>query len=155
MAASETLERLHRLLNQTWAQEARAGVGLSFNEYSYLRQVDALAGAKVSKECSGGGEADGPHLTELAQALGVKRASASSMLTKLEKAGLIERFDCRHDARAQHFMVTLDGRAALKKGQAVYAGLASQLFGTLTLANLEAVDQAAQLSFDRLLTGDD
>lgn len=151
MSASLTLERLHRLLSQSWSMETKAGDGLSFNEYCYLRVIGELAGAGVCKDDSATGhDGHGPHLTDLAKALGVKRASVSTMLAKLEKQQLIVRLDCQHDARAQHIMVTPDGHKALEAGRAIYDRLANGLFGDLKVSDLEKVGAATDAALKSL-----
>lgn len=140
MSAAQTLEQLHRLLNLLWAAEGKSADGLSYNEFAYLRLIDELNGAGVSK-AHAGQDHHGPHLTDLAEGLGVKRASASTMLAKLEKLDYIKRLDCQHDARAQHIMLTPEGQQLLQTGAALYEDIASRLLGDLQVSQLEQINK--------------
>ena len=133
MSKSDWLEQVHRFLTLEWAKASAEGH--SFNEFSYLRAIGLVEDEQTAKTKAGLVDANkkqlGPRLSDLADMLAVRRASASTMLAKLEKEGLVERRTSRLDARAQHFSLTDDGREAVKQGIALYKKFAGQLLAAV------------------------
>ncbi|WP_417459646.1 MarR family winged helix-turn-helix transcriptional regulator [Kordiimonas sp.] len=127
MSKADWLEQVHRFLTLEWAKAATDGH--TFNEFSYLRAIGILEESASKAETVT--ERFGPRLSDLADALAVRRASASTMLTKLEKEGLVERKHSRLDARAQHIKLTPEGRDAVKNGLSLYEKSASHLLAAL------------------------
>ena len=113
----QLLQKLHRLTQREWALAAKND-GLSQSEHDYLAAVQAEADRQRYDDTHG------QHLNDIVEALGVSKASASNMITKLEKQGLVERFQCQMDARAQHIVLTSDGQIRLARGQKVYERVA-------------------------------
>ncbi|MCB1356717.1 MAG: winged helix DNA-binding protein [Maritimibacter sp.] len=117
---AQTLEDLHRICRREWARAARE-TGASLSEFDYLRAVHD------QEELQRYEDRHGQHLQDIVAALDVTKASASAMIAKLEARGLVERFQCKGDARAQHIILTAAGRARLQDGRAVYDRAAAAL----------------------------
>tara|TARA_R110002072_G_scaffold41381_2_gene116288 strand:+ start:502 stop:981 length:480 start_codon:yes stop_codon:yes gene_type:complete len=126
----QSLEGLHRALDQARARSGNDG--LSASELAYLRAIEHL---QHTIPVGHDGE-DGPHISELADRLGVRRASASAMLKKLEAAKLTKRVACRYDARAQHILLTAPARAALSSQPETYAELTRKISDRLSTDEL-------------------
>ena len=120
MTLARTLEDLHRLINRQWAQDS-ARLGISHSEFEYLR---AIKSHESDGTCL---DEHGQHLQDVVAALGIKKASASAMVAKLEKRGLVARIPCRYDARAQHILLTEKGLEALGLGEEIYKAAANTL----------------------------
>ncbi len=113
---------------------------LTYNEYEYLRAVDTLDGNTLS--ASPDDHADGHHVSEVASEMRVRKASASAMVQKLERRGFVHRVPCRYDARAQHIMLTDEGRALLAKAHAVYTRTAARMKKLLEPEQYRALERA-------------
>jgi DNA-binding MarR family transcriptional regulator len=92
------------------------------SEYEYLRAVERLDGAQVVAHDH---DPHGQHMQNLAAVLGVKKASVSTAVSKLEQRGLVDRFPCELDARAQHVVLTAKARVTLAQEAVVYDALDS------------------------------
>ena len=123
MKLAQSFDKLQRFLNRQWTADGRRGE-LSYNEYEYLKMVEAVEHEDPDDHRDHGG---GGHLSEIAQEMQVQKASASVMVKKLEKRGLTERVQCRYDARAQHILLTAEGRRLLAKEQVIYERIAASL----------------------------
>lgn len=114
------LQRIHRLCHREWAMQGD-GLGLSFSEFEYLSVI------KDEEDRMRVEDAHGQHLQDIVAALGVAKPSASAMVGKLEGRGLVQRFQCKQDARAQHIVLTETGQALLATGLSVYEQLAERV----------------------------
>ncbi|MCR9138045.1 MAG: MarR family winged helix-turn-helix transcriptional regulator [Alphaproteobacteria bacterium] len=114
MTPARSLEALHRRLQQAWSN-APAEIGLSYSEFEYLCAVEAQENVE-----NHGSDSHGQHLQDVVAAMGVQKASASAMVIKLEGRKLVKRVPCRFDARAQHILLTPQGRTLLAKGRTIY-----------------------------------
>ncbi|SHG88502.1 DNA-binding transcriptional regulator, MarR family [Cognatishimia maritima] len=123
MMTKEHIHRIHRLAHREWTAAARK-LDLSFNEFEYLSAVQAEEDRMRIED------AHGQHLQDIVATLGVTKASASTMIAKLEGRGLVTRFQCQVDARAQHIVLTDAGRALMAQGEAVYERVAARLNST-------------------------
>lgn len=92
------------------------------SEYDDLPAVERLGGAQVVAHDN---DHHGQHMQGLAAVLGVKKVSVSTAVSKLEKRGLVDRFPCELDARAQHVVLTAKARATLAQKAVVYDALDS------------------------------
>ena len=119
----ERLQYIHRLTAREWARESRE-IGLSQSEFDYLSAVQDQADLQRYED------KHGQHLQDIVEALGVTKASASTMISKLEKQGLVSRFQCKVDARAQHIVLTPEGQMLLARGQKVYQTIAAKVNAT-------------------------
>ncbi len=120
MKFAKVLENIHRAVNRQWVRDG-ARVGLSHSEFEYLRAIHEREAEKVC--CDNHGH----HLQDVVATLGIKKASASAMIVKLEKRGLVERLQCRMDARAQHIILTRKGVEFLRLGEQIYEAAAIAL----------------------------
>lgn len=122
---AEQIHMLHRLAHREWNAAARS-LELSFNEFEYLSAVYEEERLQRYED------KHGQHLQDIVDALGVTKASASTMIAKLEGRALVERFQCKMDARAQHIVLTDKGRALLKMGFGVYERVAENIASNQT-----------------------
>lgn len=114
MTLAQSLEALHRHLLQAWSNSS-AEIGLSYSEFEYLCAVEAQESVENHDD-----DSHGQHLQDVVAAMGVQKASASAMVIKLESRDLVERVPCRFDARAQHILITKEGRELLARGRNIY-----------------------------------
>lgn len=130
MDLQTSLIRLQRILSQTWGKQTqdKQQDALSPSEFEYLYCVHLSESAHVHKAPADDGEAEhdsSSHMSAIAAELQVQKSSASLMVNKLEKRGLIFRATCRYDARAQHILFTEQGRSLFLATQTrVYQSLA-------------------------------
>lgn len=120
MSHAQTLESLHRRLARLWVAPSNRPGDLSFSEYEYLRAIERLDGAQVAASTD---DHHGQHMQDLAAVLGVKKASVTAAISKLERRGLVKRFPCQIDARAQHVVLTDAACTALAQEAVVYESL--------------------------------
>lgn len=139
------LDQLHRYLSGLWSKDTQRPGQLSYSEYEYLRAIERLDGARVDGIEAHEGYRQGHHLQSIVAVLGVQKASASAAIARLEKRGLIKRFPCQFDSRAQHVMLTPEGETLLREeAEAVYGAAAKCLFETLTYAETAALQSALE-----------
>lgn len=154
MSLAQSLDEMHRQLARAWSDKsARPGI-LSYSEYEYLRAIERLDGAQIAASDvpanidnhsdAAPTEHHGHHLQDLADVLGVQKASASVAIAKLEKRGLVERFPCQFDARAQHVMLTNKARLNIRTEQTVYTKLAAQFASALDPIELNTLTTALE-----------
>lgn len=117
---AKTLQKIHRLTSKAWAEQAKA-TGLTQSEFDYLSAVQEQADLQRFEDHHG------QHLQDIVVALGVSKASASTMISKLEKQGLVERMQCLRDARAQHIILTAQGQMLLAQGNKIYDAVAKKI----------------------------
>ena len=132
MPLEQSLDRLYRYLGRLWSDPSKRPGKLSHSEYEYLRGIERLDGDKIARSEVMEAEDHGHHLQDLVAVLGVNKASASVAIGKLEKRGLVQRFPCRFDARAQHIVLTPLARACLSQEEVVYSDLAARIDKVLT-----------------------
>ena len=116
---AKKLQKVHQSCHRAWAKSAR-DLGLSFSEFEYLSAVQEQADLQRYED------KHGQHLQDIVDALGVTKASASTMIAKLEAQGLVTRFQCMMDARAQHIILTPQGQMTLARGTRLYEQLAQR-----------------------------
>lgn len=121
----DALDYLHRLLSRAWREDSPRPGTLSHSEYEYLRALERLKGGMLAKTTVQ--DDHGPHLQDLTEVLGVRKASASAAVAKLEKRGLVTRYACQRDARAQHIVLTDKAQAALREEMAAYNPVEAQI----------------------------
>lgn len=109
------LEKMERFAAKVWRKYGKEDplVQLSFNEYDYLKVIQNSPQAI--------------RLTDLALALEVSKPSASNMLKKLERRGLVKRVQCEEDARSRLFELTDQAELHLASEARVYQILAQQV----------------------------
>ncbi|MFC6632742.1 MarR family winged helix-turn-helix transcriptional regulator [Microbulbifer taiwanensis] len=141
MSLDGSLMNLQRVLSQAWNRAAGGGrEGLSSSEFEYLLCVHLAEGGEPGPDS--GEHDDSSHLSALAAEMQVQKSSASVMVNKLEKRGLIRRVTCHYDARAQHILLTERGRELfLRTREAVYSGLAQSMAERLQPAEYRTLEQ--------------
>ncbi len=152
MALARSLDHLYRHFARVWADDtARPGL-LSYSEYEYLRAIERLDGAQVTIRDADDGHAGqaGHHLQDLVAVLGVQKASASVAIAKLEQRGLVKRFPCQRDARAQHVVLTDKARDHLRQEETVYRETADRIERLLTPDELKTLEATLAKVQDRL-----
>ncbi|ENM5914495.1 MarR family transcriptional regulator [Vibrio mimicus] len=109
------LEKMERFGAKVWRKYGKEDplAQLSFNEYDYLKVIQSSPQAI--------------RLTDLALALEVSKPSASNMLKKLERRGLVKRVQCEEDARSRLFELTDQAELHLASEARVYQILAQQV----------------------------
>lgn len=135
MTLAEFIETVHRQAHRQWVENGPAA-GVTPAEFEYLRAIGQQEQEKTDIQDHG------QHLQHVVAQMQVSKASASAMVLKLEAAGLVKRFPCRMDARAQHIVLTADGRDRLAKGEAIFASAARTLMAGLTEAERSALTTA-------------
>lgn len=130
------LDEMHRLMAALWSETDHRPGEITYSEYEYLRAVERLNNMHIEGISAHENYQQGHHLQSIVALLGVQKASASTAIAKLEKRGLIERFPCQRDSRAQHVLLTQVGEKILQ-------------------AEFEAVYRAAAERFSNLLTADE
>ncbi len=143
MNLEKSLVALQRMAARAWAEqdfddkESR----LSQNEFDYLMCIYIAQSTEPDPAATE--HDDSTHLSALAKDMQVKKSSASLMLNKLEKRGLVERVTCRYDARAQHVLLTTKGEGLfLSCQQQVYTQMSDSIKSKLDsqeYAQLEAL----------------
>lgn len=116
----EQLRHIHHVANREWASAARE-VGMSHSEFEYL---SAVLEQEMLMRFE---DHHGQHLHDIVQMLGVTKPSASAMINKLEERGLVRRYQCRVDGRAQHIVLTDEGRKLHATGRRIYERVAEKL----------------------------
>lgn len=136
MKLARLIELAHRQGHRQWAK-AGGALGMTHSEFEYLRAIKDQEARKTDKDDHG------QHLQDVVDEMGVRKASASAMVLKLEERGLVVRFPCQFDARAQHIMLTEQGRQLLTSGEAIYEAAANALLGDLSDNDLDTIEFAA------------
>ncbi|MGY3688206.1 MarR family winged helix-turn-helix transcriptional regulator [Vibrio coralliilyticus] len=120
MALENCLIELERFCAKAWrvhAKEAPLSL-LSFNEYDYLRVIEEFP--------------EGIRITDLANEMKVTKPSASNMVARLQKKGLVSRISCLQDARSKRVILSEQVLKDLSKEQLVYQHIAQAMSNKLT-----------------------
>lgn len=125
---NENLEKIERFASKIWRTQLKEDpIGqLSFNEYDYLKVIQA------SKEPI--------RLTDLAEEMLVTKPSATTMVQRLERKGLVERMPSPEDARSKLVVLTAKAETGLEEESKIYQVMANTLESQLT------EDEAKQLN---------
>ncbi|CAI2290599.1 MarR family winged helix-turn-helix transcriptional regulator [Vibrio parahaemolyticus] len=115
MALEESLIDLERFCAKAWRVYAKEDPlsHLSFNEFDYLRVIQVFP--------------EGVRITDLADELQVTKPSASNMVVRLEKKGLVKRIACNEDARVKRVLLTEDVADKMSLEQIVYKDISDQM----------------------------
>ncbi|NEY28386.1 MarR family transcriptional regulator [Escherichia coli] len=95
----------------------------------------------------------GIRLTELAECMKVSKASASAMVSKLEKRGYIQRISCPEDGRATLLQATEKGAALEKEEMDIYAQTTQQMATSLTPEEQQQFEHLLHKACGSLKTG--
>lgn len=120
MSLENSLIELERFCAKAWrvyAKEDELSV-LSFNEYDYLRVIQESE--------------TGIRITDLAEEMKVTKPSASNMVVRLEKKGLVKRVACNEDARAKRVVITDKVVQGMLMEKVVYKEIADAMNGKLS-----------------------
>ncbi|WP_199611061.1 MarR family winged helix-turn-helix transcriptional regulator [Flocculibacter collagenilyticus] len=145
MNLDKSLIKFQRIIARAWDIQALENKenSLSYSEFEYLLCVYTAENSEIDTDSTD--HDDSAHLSVLAAEMQVQKSSASLMINKLEKRGLIYRATCQYDARAQHILLTELGRKLFLKAQnTVYKSL-EQSFKTL-------LDDEEYNNFEKALT---
>lgn len=128
MSIEANLEKIERLTSKVWRSYSKEDpLGhLSFNEYDYLKAIQA---ARVPIR-----------LTDLAKELEVTKPSASNMVKRLERKGLVLRVSCSEDARSKRVMLTEKARTSLESESEIYTIIAQKLKVHLSEQEFDALN---------------
>jgi DNA-binding MarR family transcriptional regulator len=129
------IELAHRQGHRHWARTG-AKIGMTYSEYEYLRAIQDQEFKKTDTNDHG------QHLQDVVEEMGVRKASASAMVLKLEERGLVERIPCHFDARAQHILLTEQGNKLLSLGDGIYEEAAQALLNGLSEIDSNALKTA-------------
>ena len=115
----KSLIDLERFCAKAWRVYAKEDPlsHLSFNEFDYLRVIQL--------------HPEGVRITDLAEELQVTKPSASNMVVRLEKKGLVRRIACNEDARSKRVLLTEEVIAEMSLEQVVYKDISQQLMRKL------------------------
>ncbi|MGI9279961.1 MAG: MarR family winged helix-turn-helix transcriptional regulator [Endozoicomonas sp.] len=124
----QSMDFLERQLARMWRDSGEIELAnqLSFNEYDYLKSVHEL---------------DSPRLSDLAKQMNVSKPSATTMVQKLEKRGLIRRSPCPEDGRAFRLSITPMTLNILEKDKEIYSALINRISRTLPEKELNRLEQ--------------
>ncbi|USD59916.1 MarR family transcriptional regulator [Vibrio sp. SCSIO 43140] len=129
MSIEVNLEKMERLTAKVWRSYCKEDPlsHLSFNEYDYLKTVQASL--------------EPIRLTDLAKELEVSKPSATNMVKRLEKKGLVERLPCPEDARAKRVILTEKARIPLASETEIYGAVAEKLKVNLSQSEFASLNQ--------------
>ncbi|MGX9518364.1 MarR family winged helix-turn-helix transcriptional regulator [Vibrio mediterranei] len=115
MTIETNLEKMERLTSKVWRSYNKEDpLGhLSFNEYDYLKAIQSSA--------------EPIRLTDLAKELEVSKPSATNMVKRLERKGLVKRLSCTEDARSKRVTLTEKSRLPLMSEAEIYSVVAEKL----------------------------
>ena len=115
MALGKSLIDLERFCAKAWRVYAKEDPlsHLSFNEFDYLRVIQL--------------HPEGIRITDLAEELQVTKPSASNMVVRLERKGLVKRIACNEDARSKRVLLTEEVIEEMSLEQVVYKDISQQL----------------------------
>jgi DNA-binding MarR family transcriptional regulator len=125
---NENLEKIERFASKIWRTQSKEDpIGqLSFNEYDYLKVIEA------AKEPI--------RLTDLAEEMQVTKPSATTMVQRLERKGLVERVPSPEDARSKLVVLTAKAETGLEEESKIYQVMANTLESQLTEQEIEQLN---------------
>jgi DNA-binding MarR family transcriptional regulator len=111
--------RTHARLVSELDEELTERHGLPLSSYDVLVQLDEAPGGRL-------------RMSHLADAVLLSRSGLSRLVTRLETQGLLERLECKNDARGAFAAITDEGRARLAEARATHrAGVRERFLGKL------------------------
>ena len=125
---NENLEKIERFASKIWRTQSKEDpIGqLSFNEYDYLKVIEA------AKEPI--------RLTDLAEEMQVTKPSATTMVQRLERKGLVERRPSPEDARSKLVVLTAKAETGLEEESKIYQVMANTLESQLSEQEIEQLN---------------
>ncbi|GLO61755.1 MarR family transcriptional regulator [Vibrio sp. MACH09] len=116
MSLQESLIKLERFMSKEWRLLSKVDdplAMLSFNEFDYLKVIQ-YANEPI-------------RITDLAEEMLVAKPSASNMVVRLEKKGLVKRIACPEDARAKRVILTEKAQRGLLLEDVVHTEITRKL----------------------------
>ena len=114
---NQNLEKIERFASKVWRTQVNEDpiCQLSFNEYDYLKVIQASP--------------EPIRLTDLAIEMQVTKPSATTMVQRLERKGLVERKASLEDARSKLVVLTNKAELGLEEESKIYQVMA-QILGS-------------------------
>ncbi|WED22439.1 MarR family transcriptional regulator [Vibrio sp. JC009] len=127
MSLKSVLFDFERFLSREWRAYSKEDpmAKLSFNEFDYLKVI------QLSKEPI--------RITDLAKEMMVAKPSASNMIVRLEKKGLVQRTCCAEDARVKRVILTEKAKNDLSLEEKVNSIIAAKLEKRITAEEAEQI----------------
>ncbi|PML50983.1 MarR family transcriptional regulator [Vibrio lentus] len=116
----QNLEQIERFASKIWRTQVNEDpiCQLSFNEYDYLKVIQASP--------------EPIRLTDLAIEMQVTKPSATTMVQRLERKGLVERKPSLEDARSKLVVLTQKAEVGLEEESKIYQVMAQILESRLS-----------------------
>ncbi|WKY57549.1 MarR family transcriptional regulator [Vibrio sp. SNU_ST1] len=117
---NQNLEKIERFASKIWRTQVNEDpiCQLSFNEYDYLKVIQASP--------------EPIRLTDLAIEMQVTKPSATTMVQRLERKGLVERKPSLEDARSKLVVLTQKAEVGLEEESKIYQVMAQVLESRLS-----------------------
>ncbi|ULN63737.1 MarR family transcriptional regulator [Vibrio gigantis] len=117
---NQNLEKIERFASKVWRTQVNEDpiCQLSFNEYDYLKVIQASP--------------EPIRLTDLAIEMQVTKPSATTMVQRLERKGLVERKASLEDARSKLVVLTSKAELGLEEESKIYQVMAQILESRLS-----------------------
>ncbi|ARP37409.1 MarR family winged helix-turn-helix transcriptional regulator [Vibrio syngnathi] len=117
---NQNLEKIERFASKIWRTQVNEDpiCQLSFNEYDYLKVIQASP--------------EPIRLTDLAIEMQVTKPSATTMVQRLERKGLVERKPSLEDARSKLVVLTQKAEVGLEEESKIYQVMAQILESRLS-----------------------
>lgn len=106
-----------------------------------VEKACGVSGAQVWVLAALAGQS-GMRVTELARQLSIHQSTASNLLHKTEKAGLVKRTRSQKDQRVVELDITDAGRAVLDKAPKPYTGLLPHTLNEMSEADLAGLNDS-------------
>ncbi|MFA0012663.1 MarR family transcriptional regulator [Vibrio lentus] len=125
----QNLEKIERFASKIWRTQVNEDpiCQLSFNEYDYLKVIQASP--------------EPIRLTDLAIEMQVTKPSATTMVQRLERKGLVERQASLEDARSKLLILTKKAEIGLEEESKIYQVMAQTLESRLSEQESQLLNQ--------------
>jgi len=126
---NQNLEKIERFASKVWRTQVNEDpiCQLSFNEYDYLKVIQASP--------------EPIRLTDLAVEMQVTKPSATTMVQRLERKGLVERKTSLEDARSKLVVLTHKAELGLEEESKIYQVMAQILESRLSEQESKQLNQ--------------
>ncbi|PQJ61585.1 MarR family transcriptional regulator [Vibrio chagasii] len=126
---NQNLEKIERFASKVWRTQVNEDpiCQLSFNEYDYLKVIQASP--------------EPIRLTDLAIEMQVTKPSATTMVQRLERKGLVERKASQEDARSKLVVLTHKAELGLEEESKIYQVMARILESRLSEQESKQLNQ--------------
>ncbi|EGU41649.1 MULTISPECIES: MarR family winged helix-turn-helix transcriptional regulator [Vibrio] len=126
---NQNLEKIERFASKVWRTQVNEDpiCQLSFNEYDYLKVIQASP--------------EPIRLTDLAVEMQVTKPSATTMVQRLERKGLVERKASLEDARSKLVVLTHKAELGLEEESKIYQVMAQILESRLSEQESKQLNQ--------------